>query len=425
MGEEGRRDQCKRTNVAKDEREKEREKQRKSTRTATMAPAMSAANKNFMGKRVVARQTRAARAAVARRNASLVVKAGAYDEELIATANTIASKGRGILAMDESNGTCGKRLDSIGVENTEDNRRAYRELLVTTPGLGEYISGAIMFEETLYQSGKDGKTFVDCLKDQGIVPGIKVDKGLVPMANSNKESWCQGLDGLAERCAEYYKQGARFAKWRSVVNITAGPTDKALNDCAYGLARYAAIAQDNGLVPIVEPEILLDGEHDIDTTLEVASKTWAQTFKFLADQDVLFEGILLKPSMVTPGADNPNKCSPETVAEYTLKMLNRRVPPAVPGIMFLSGGQSELESTLNLNAMNQTPNPWHVSFSYARALQNTVLKSWQGDEANVDAAQTALIGRAKANSMAQLGQYTGDGESASAGEGMYEKGYTY
>jgi len=411
------------------ERERERKPKDKTREPIqhpnTMAPAMSVANKNFLGKRVVARQTRAARAAVARRNAKLVVKAGAYDEELIATANSIASQGRGILAMDESNGTCGIRLDSIGVENTEDNRRAYRQLLVTTPGLGEYISGAILFEETLYQSTKDGKPFVDCLKEANIVPGIKVDKGLVPMANSNKESWCQGLDGLAERCAEYYKQGARFAKWRSVVNITAGPTDKALNDCAYGLARYAAIAQDNGLVPIVEPEILLDGEHDIDTTLEVASRTWAQTFKYLADQDVLFEGILLKPSMVTPGADNPNKCSPETVAEYTLKMLNRRVPPAVPGIMFLSGGQSELESTLNLNAMNQSPNPWHVSFSYARALQNTVLKTWKGDDANVDAAQAALIGRAKANSLAQLGKYDASGEAASAGEGMFEKGYVY
>merc|ERR1712193_41707 len=220
------------------ERERERKPKDKTREPIqhpnTMAPAMSVANKNFLGKRVVARQTRAARAAVARRNAKLVVKAGAYDEELIATANSIASQGRGILAMDESNGTCGIRLDSIGVENTEDNRRAYRQLLVTTPGLGEYISGAIMFEETLYQSTKDGKPFVDCLKEANIVPGIKVDKGLVPMANSNKESWCQGLDGLAERCAEYYKQGARFAKWRSVVNITAGPTDKALNDCAYG-----------------------------------------------------------------------------------------------------------------------------------------------------------------------------------------------
>merc|ERR1711869_135856 len=178
--------------------------------------------------------------------------------------------------------------------------------------------------------------------------------------------WCQGLDGLSERCAEYYKQGARFAKWRSVVNIAAGPSDKALFDCAYGLARYAAICQENGLVPIVEPEILLDGEHVIDTTLEIASKTWAQVFKCLADQDVMFEGILLKPCMVTPGADSGTKLAPEVIADYTLKMLNRRVPPAVPGIMFLSGGQSEMESTLNLNAMNQTPNPWHVSFSYAR-----------------------------------------------------------
>mmetsp|Transcript_13703 Transcript_13703/g.38963 ORF Transcript_13703/g.38963 Transcript_13703/m.38963 type:complete len:385 (+) Transcript_13703:64-1218(+) len=362
------------------------------------------------------------------RAAAVVVRAGAYDEELVATANKIASPGKGILAMDESNGTCGKRLDSIGVENTEANRRAYRELLVTTPGLGEYISGAILFEETLYQSTAAGKPMVDVLNEQGIVPGIKVDKGLVPMANSNGESWCQGLDGLADRCAEYYKQGARFAKWRSVVNIPAGPSDKALVDCAYGLARYAAICQDNGLVPIVEPEILLDGEHDIDTTLEIASRTWAQTFKFMADQDVMFEGILLKPSMVTPGADCPNRPSPETVAEYTLKMLNRRVPPAVPGIMFLSGGQSELESTLNLNAMNQSPNPWHVSFSYARALQNTVLKTWQGVEANKDAAQAALLVRAKANSMAQLGKYDPSVEgadAAAAAQGMFEKGYTY
>merc|ERR1712182_194726 len=246
--------------------------------------------------------------------------------------------GKGILAMDESNGTCGKRLDSIGVENTEANRREYRELLLSTPGLGEYIGGAILFEETLYQSGSDGATFVDTLNKQGIIPGIKVDKGLVPMSNSNGESLCQGLDGLSERCAEYYKQGARFA----------------------------AICQENGLVPIVEPEILLDGEHDIDTTLEIASKTWAQVFKCLADQDVMFEGILLKPSMVTPGADSGTKLAPEVIADYTLKMLNRRVPPAVPGIMFLSGGQSEMESTLNLNAMNQTPNPWHVSFSHGR-----------------------------------------------------------
>lgn len=355
----------------------------------------------------------------------VAVKAGKYDEELIKTAKTIATPGKGILAMDESNGTCGKRLDSIGVENTEDNRRSYRELLVTTPGLGEYISGAILFEETLYQSASTGKTMVEELNAQGIVAGIKVDKGLVPLANSNGESWCQGLDGLAERCAEYYKAGARFAKWRSVVSIPAGPSITAQRDCAYGLARYAAICQSVGLVPIVEPEVMLDGEHDIDRTLEVAQATWAETFKYMADNGVMFEGILLKPAMVTPGADCPKRSTPEEVADYTLKLLNRRVPPAVPGIMFLSGGQSELEATLNLNAMNQSPNPWHVSFSYARALQNTVLKTWQGQDGNREAAQQALLRRAKANSEAQLGKYTPEGEDASAAQGMYEKGYTY
>lgn len=187
--------------------------------------------------------------------------------------------------MDESNATCGKRLDSIGVENTEENRRAYRELLITAPGLGQYISGAILFEETLYQSTKDGKKFVDVMKEQNIVPGIKVDKGLVPLANT-KESWCMGLDGLDKRCAEYYKAGARFAKWRSVISIPDGPSMIAQRDCAYGLARYAAIAQNAGLVPIVEPEVMLDGEHDIDRTLEVAEAVWAETFKYLADNKV-------------------------------------------------------------------------------------------------------------------------------------------
>eukprot|EP01024_Parvocaulis_polyphysoides_P040446 TRINITY_DN367_c1_g1_i3.p2 TRINITY_DN367_c1_g1~~TRINITY_DN367_c1_g1_i3.p2 ORF type:complete len:415 (+),score=87.81 TRINITY_DN367_c1_g1_i3:89-1246(+) len=348
-----------------------------------------------------------------------------YDDELIANAKKLTAAGKGLLAMDESNATCGKRLDSIGVENTEDNRKAYRTILVGTPGLGEYVSGAILFEETLYQNTVDGTPFVDVLNNNGILPGIKVDKGLVPMANSNGESWCQGLDGLAQRCAEYYKQGARFAKWRSVVNIGAGPTAKALYDCAYGLARYGAIAQNAGLVPIIEPEILLDGDHDIDTTLSVWEDTWAETFKQLANQGCLFEGLLLKPSMVTPGADCPTKVAPETVAEYTLKGLKRRVPPAVPGIMFLSGGQSELEATLNLNAMNQSPNPWHVSFSYARALQNSVLKTWQGEDKNIEAAKNALLKRARANSMAQLGQYKPDEEDAMAKEGMYVKGYTY
>jgi fructose-bisphosphate aldolase, class I len=370
----------------------------------------------------VARPT--VRAGVSRR--AVVVKAATkYDEELVATANKIATAGRGILAMDESNATCGKRLDSIGLENTEPNRLAYRELLVTTPGLGQYISGAILFEETLYQTASTGKTIVEILNEQGIVPGIKTDKGLVPLANSNGESWCTGLDGLDQRSAAYYKAGARFCKWRTVVSIPAGPSAIALNDAAYGLARYAAISQNAGLVPIIEPEVLLDGDHDIDRALEVQEAVWAQTFKYMADQGVMFEGILLKPAMVTPGADAKQKATPEQVADYTIKLLRRRVPPAVPGIMFLSGGQSELESTLNLNAMNQKPNPWHVSFSYARALQNSVLKTWQGKPENAKAAQDALLKRAKANSEAQLGKYDPSGEAASAGERTYEKGYKY
>jgi len=385
-----------------------------------------------MAATMFAANTLAAKPAVAGRSGRRALKVqaaaynGAYAEELVATANKIASPGKGILAMDESNATCGKRLESIGLENTVENRQAYRELLVSTPGLGQYISGAILFEETLFQdTRKAGTSMVDVLNANGIIPGIKVDKGLFPLANSNGESWCSGLDGLAQRCADYYKQGARFAKWRSVVSIPSGPSSIAVRDCAYGLARYAAIAQNAGLVPIVEPEILLDGEHDIDRTLEVAEATWAETFKYLADNNVLFEGILLKPSMVTPGAEHAKRSSPEEVASYTLKMLRRRVPPAVPGIMFLSGGQSELESTLNLNAMNQSPNPWHVSFSYARALQNSVLKTWKGEEGNVQAAQEALLKRAAANSAAQLGKYDASGESADAAKGMFEKGYQY
>jgi len=365
----------------------------------------------------------ASKAGVSRR--AMIVRAGKFDEELVATANKIASAGRGILAMDESNATCGKRLDSIGLENTVENRQAYRELLVSAPGLGQYISGAILFEETLYQSSKAGKKFVDVLNEQGIVPGIKVDKGLAPLTNSNGESWCMGLDGLDSRTAEYYKAGARFCKWRSVVSIPAGPSMIAMRDCAYGLARYAAIAQNSGLVPIVEPEVMLDGDQDIDRCLEVQEAIWAETFKYMADNKVMFEGILLKPAMVTPGAECKNRASPETVAAYTLKMLKRRIPPAVPGIMFLSGGQSELEATLNLNAMNKSPNPWHVSFSYARALQNTVLKTWQGKPENVQAAQDALLKRAAANSAAQLGKYDAAAEGSEAAQNLYEKGYKY
>ncbi|KAJ0252462.1 Fructose-bisphosphate aldolase 2 [Hirschfeldia incana] len=378
------------------------------------------------GQSVLFRQPSSAAVVLHNRATSLAVRAASsYADELVKTAKTIASPGRGILAMDESNATCGKRLDSIGLENTEANRQAYRTLLVSAPGLGQYISGAILFEETLYQSTTEGKKMVDVLVEQNIVPGIKVDKGLVPLVGSNNESWCQGLDGLSSRTAAYYQQGARFAKWRTVVSIPNGPSALAVKEAAWGLARYAAISQDSGLVPIVEPEILLDGEHDIDRTYEVAEKVWAEVFFYLAQNNVMFEGILLKPSMVTPGAESKDRATPEQVASYTLKLLRNRIPPAVPGIMFLSGGQSELEATLNLNAMNQAPNPWHVSFSYARALQNTCLKTWGGRAENVNAAQSTLLARAKANSLAQLGKYTGEGESEEAKEGMFVKGYTY
>ncbi|KAB1224547.1 putative fructose-bisphosphate aldolase 2, chloroplastic [Morella rubra] len=355
---------------------------------------------------------------------ALTIRAGSYADELVKTAKTVASPGRGILAMDESNATCGKRLASIGLENTEANRQAYRTLLVTVPGLGQCISGAILFEETLYQSSTDGRKIVDILVEQNIVPGIKVDKGLVPLVGSNNESWCQGLDGLASRTAAYYQQGARFAKWRTVVSIPNGPSALAVKEAAWGLARYAAISQDNGLVPIVEPEILLDGEHGIDRTFEVAQKVWAEVFFYLAENNVLFEGILLKPSMVTPGAECKERATPQQVAEYTLKLLHRRIPPAVPGIMASVTTYNEVPN-LELERDEPITHPWHVSFSYARALQNTCLKTWGGRPENVKAAQEALLTRAKANSLAQLGKYTGEGESEEAKKGMFVKGYVY
>nr|KAJ0211626.1 hypothetical protein LSAT_V11C400163410 [Lactuca sativa] len=356
-----------------------------------------------------------------------VIRAGSYSEELVKTAKTIASPGRGILAIDESNATCGKRLASIGLDNTEANRQAYRQLLLTTPGLGQYISGSILFEETLYQSTTDGKKMVDCLREQNIVPGIKVDKARIHSLLLLESNTINFFSTVYHNSYLFSLSFTGFSppSRRTVVSIPCGPSALAVKEAAWGLARYAAISQDNGLVPIVEPEILLDGDHSIDTTLEVAERVWAEVFHYLAENNVLFEGILLKPSMVTPGADHKEKASPETIAKYTLTMLKRRVPPAVPGIMFLSGGQSEMEATLNLHAMNQSPNPWHVSFSYARALQNSVLKAWQGLPENVEAGQKALLTRAKANSLAQLGKYSAEGESEDAKKGMFVKGYTY
>lgn len=315
--------------------------------------------------------------------------------------------GFGILAADESTGTIGQRFSKIDVENNEDNRRAYRELLFTTENIEKYISGVILFEETLNQSASDGTPFPELLKSKGIIPGIKVDKGLVIIPGTNEENSTQGLDGLAERCKNYYAKGARFAKWRAVVKIGNGrPSEAAVLETAHTLARYAAICQENGLVPIVEPEILTDGDHSIEVCAEVSERVFRKCVQALHEQKLLLEGLLLKPNMVTPGATCEDKKTAQEIAWYTVRTLSRTIPPAVPGITFLSGGQSEEEATLNLNEMNKLDaklRPFSLTFSYGRALQASTLKAWGGKPENVKAAQEALITRARANAEASTG----------------------
>jgi fructose-bisphosphate aldolase class I len=350
-----------------------------------------------------------------------------FEEELIATAKAIAAPGKGILASDESNPTCGKRFDDIGVENTEENRRKYREMLFTAPGLNKHISGAILYEETLYQSTADGKPFVDVLKEQGIVPGIKVDAGLRTIPGTDNEQYCTGLDALPERCKKYYKQGARFAKWRAVLSISKDgrPSEVAMKHTAFGLAAYAAIAQSEGLAPFVEPEILMDGDHDIVLSQRVHEDVWAEVYRQLEVHGVMLEGTLLKPSMITPGVNGPS-VTPAEIAQITIEGLRRRVPAAVPGIMFLSGGQSEEEATLQLNRMNKVEGrPWSVSFSYGRALQASVLKVWQGKDENREAAQKMLLAIAEANGMANLGKYDEGKEHPSKTGSLYVENYSY
>ncbi|KAI9297097.1 fructose-bisphosphate aldolase [Neoconidiobolus thromboides FSU 785] len=352
-----------------------------------------------------------------------------HRKELVETAQAIVAKGKGILAADESTGTIGKRFDSINVENNEENRRAYRELLFTAgDDLKKYIGGIIVFEETLGHKTKDGRLFTDIAREQGIIVGIKVDKGTVVLPGTNGETTTQGLDGLAQRCQTYYEQGARFAKWRSVLKITKNePSEQAIQENATVLARYAAICQANRIVPIVEPEILMDGDHDLERSVYVTEKVLAAVYKKLNEHNVFLEGTLLKPNMVCPGADCPKKYSPEEIGFATATVLRRTVPAAVPGITFLSGGQSEEEATLHLNAMNKVDllRPWALTFSYGRALQATVLKTWKGDEANFKAAQEALLVRAKANSEACQGIYSGSANSAAASESLYVKDYKY
>jgi fructose-bisphosphate aldolase class I len=325
--------------------------------------------------------------------------------DLHETAKALVAEGKGILAADESGGTIKKRFDSIGVESTEESRRGYREMLFTTPGAEEYISGVILFDETIRQSSADGTPFPELLERRGIIPGIKVDKGAKPLALAEGETITEGLDGLRERLKEYRELGARFAKWRATYSVSDTlPSEYCMWTNAHALARYAALCQEAGLVPIVEPEVLMDGDHTIERSFHVTSRVLFAVFTELADQKVQLEGTLLKPNMVLSGYDAAERAGADEVAEETIRCFKRHVPAAVPGIVFLSGGQSDEDATANLNAMNKLgPHPWQLSFSYGRALQAPALKAWAGD--NVEGGQRAFYHRAKMNSAARSGLY--------------------
>ena len=336
--------------------------------------------------------------------------------ELARVAGAMVAKGRGILAADESTGTIKKRFDSISLDSTEEHRRTYREMLFTAPAAAESVSGVILYDETIRQKTKDGTPFPQYLARQGMIPGIKVDLGAKPLANFTGETITEGLDGLRERLIEYRSLGARFAKWRAVIDIGEGiPSAFAIEANAQALARYAALCQENDIVPIVEPEVLMDGAHSIDRCAEVTERVLQSVFGQLFEQRVLLEGMVLKPNMVISGKKATNRAPPQTVAEATVRVLKRHVPPAVPGIAFLSGGQSPAEATLHLSLINQLgPLPWSVSFSYGRALQDTALKSWGGSGANFTAGQKEFIRRAKLNALATTGRYASDMESQAA-----------
>ncbi len=328
-------------------------------------------------------------------------------ESLESIANALVAPGRGILAADESTGTIEKRLASIGVESSEDNRRAYRELLFSTAGAGDHISGVILFDETLRQSAADGRRFVELLNAAGTIAGIKVDKGAKPLAGATGETVTEGLDGLRERLAEYHQLGARFSKWRATILIGDGiPSRYAIEANAHALARFAALSQEAAIVPIVEPEVLMDGNHDIERCRVVTEASLQALYHHLAEHRVRLEGTLLKPNMVVSGNKCPTQAGVAEVAEITVASLRRSVPAAVPGIVFLSGGQSEEEATAHLNAMNRLgPQAWQLSFSYGRALQASALKTWAGSAANRAAAQAVFLHRARMNGAARSGDY--------------------
>ncbi len=336
--------------------------------------------------------------------------------DLEATARTLVALGKGILAADESTGTIARRFQAVGVESTEESRRAYRELLFTTEGAADFISGVILFDETIRQRASDGTPFPELLERQGIIPGIKVDKGAKPLAGAPGETVTEGLDGLRERFAEYVELGAKFAKWRAVISIGDDiPSEYCLWVNAHALARFAALAQEAGLVPIVEPEVLMDGTHTIERSFHVTARMQRAVFTELHDQRVELEGMLLKPNMVLSGYDCPEQASVDDVARETVRCLRHTVPAAVPGVVFLSGGQSDEAAMEHLNAINALgPQPWELSFSYGRALQAPAQKAWRGDPANVAAAQAAYLKRARLNGAARSGSYSPEQEQLAA-----------
>ena len=332
--------------------------------------------------------------------------------ELEDVAKALVAPSKGILAADESTGTIKKRLDTINTPSTEESRRDYRELLLSGKGAGDYVSGVILYDETIRQKAKDGSPLTDLIKAQGIIPGIKVDTGAKPLAFSEGELVTEGLDGLRERLNEYYTLGARFAKWRAVISIGNGtPSQYCIDTNAHALARYAALCQEANIVPIVEPEVMMDGDHNIDECYAVTETTLKTVFDELYKQRVVLEQMLLKPNMVISGKDCPQQAGIEEVATKTLYCFEQTVPAAVPGIVFLSGGQSEQQATVHLNAMNQMGKyPWEISYSFGRALQATALSTWQGKVENVEAAQKAFLHRAKLTSAARDGEYSADME---------------
>lgn len=328
--------------------------------------------------------------------------------DLVSVAQAMVAEGKGILAIDESSGTIAKRFNSVKVENTEENRRAYREMLLTAPGLGQHISGAILYDETIRQSARDGRSFVSLMEQAGVMPGIKVDTGAHPLAGHPGEKITEGLDGLRGRLEEYRKLGARFAKWRAVITIGETiPTSSCVDANAHALARYAALCQEAGIVPMVEPEVLMDGTHSLDESFEVTEATLRSLFHQLYEQNVLLEGTILKASMVISGSEATNRANMQDVAEATVQCLLNAVPAAVAGVVFLSGGQGDEEATAHLDAMNRLGAfPWPLSFSYGRALQAAALNVWgENTAANAAAAQKRLVHRARMNGLAAMGEY--------------------